>query len=103
MNETQRSERRVDRLVGRHVAHVMREAEDAVALAFAVMGNARPGGKDLWPGAWGEYRKLGATLCRIRKLRARADAWERWNTPPNAELSGPEAVLSPEGRARTTG
>lgn len=67
---------------------MMREAEDAVALAFAVMGNARPGGKDLWPGAWGEYRKLGATLCRIRKLRARADAWERWNTPPNVEFSG---------------
>ena len=100
MNETQRSERRVDRLVGRHVAQVMREAEDAVALAFAVMGNARPGGKDLWPGAWGEYRKLGATLCRIRKLRARADAWERWNTPPNVELTGAEPVGEASGSAQ---
>jgi len=66
------------------VAKALRDAEDALADAFAVMGKSGPGSSNLWYGAWGEYQKLGATLCRLRKIRARADAWEQWKAPPKA-------------------
>lgn len=63
---------------GALVEAALAEAEDAVAKAFSVMGNAGPGGRFLWPGAWGEYQKLGKLLCRMRTLRKRAEAWNHW-------------------------
>lgn len=57
------------------VEDALADAEDAVAKAFSIMGNAGPGGHNLWPGAWGEYRKLGKLLCRLRTLHKRATAW----------------------------
>lgn len=60
------------------VQQALADAEDAVAKAFSIMGDAGPGGRNLWPASWGEYRKLGKLLCRMRTLRKRAEAWNNY-------------------------